>query len=104
MCMNTYVGYLTADATQRIVKDKTVVNFKIAKNRTYRVGDQKKQQVTYFECSDWSGRTLGICPYLTKGVLVEVSGEIGARAYLNKAGEAASELTLNVREVILHGS
>ena len=96
------VGRLTADAIVREVKDdKKVINFTIAINNSYRPKDstEVKKLTTYVECAYWFGT--GIAPFLTKGRLVELFGNIGAKAYLTMNGEAKANLTFHVIHIKL---
>jgi single-strand DNA-binding protein len=102
--MEKYIGIITKDATTKTIEgDRTVTNFTIAKNRYYTGKDgQRNQRTTFIECADW--RNTGVIPHLLKGKLVEVMGETGVRAYLDKDGHPVGVLTLTVGQIILHSS
>jgi len=96
------VGRLTADAVVReVIDDKKVINFTIAINSSYRPKDSNevKKQTTYVDCAYWFGT--GIAPFLSKGRLVELFGNIGAKAYLTMSGEAKANLTFHVIHIKL---
>ena len=99
------IGRITADATVSETKaGKKVVNFSIAINDTYKPKGSTEVQkiVTYVNCSYWINP--GVAPYLTKGMLVECYGRIGANAWTNKDGEVKASLTFHVTTIKLHGS
>ena len=98
------VGRLTADAKVSTVNDeRKVVNFSIAINDSYKAkgSDEVKKITTYVNCSYW--RSPGIAEYLTKGVLVEVSGRISANAWTNAQGEVKATLNFHATGIKLHG-
>lgn len=96
--MEQLTGRLTADAKVSTVKgEKKVVNFTIAINDSYRSGGETVRVTTYVDCAYWLNA--GIAEYLKKGLLLEVSGRIGSRAWLDKDGAAQSTVTLNTSNV-----
>ena len=99
------VGRLTADATVSTLKDeRQVVNFTIAINDSYKpkCSAQVVKSTNYVNCSYWINP--GIASYLTKGLLVELSGRIGVNAYKDMKDEAKASLTFHVSSIKLHGS
>jgi len=89
-------GRLTADAKVSEVKGgKKVVNFSIAINDSYKPKDGERVELTtYVECAYWINPKVG--DYLKKGLLVQLGGRMGSRAYMNKDGEPKSSLTCNI--------
>ncbi|TCC98810.1 single-stranded DNA-binding protein [Pedobacter hiemivivus] len=95
-------GRLTADAVVRTTKtDKKVVGFNLAHNETYKSKGEKKQVTTFFECSYWLNE--GIAMYLKKGVIVELAGMAGVRAYVVE-GEPRASLTFRVDKITLYSN
>lgn len=91
----TIIGNLTADPEMRTTPNgKTVTNFTVAVSRK---GD--KDKTDFFRCAAW-GKTGEVCgQYLAKGKKVCVVGEVSARAYTDKQGEAKASLEVFVTEV-----
>lgn len=91
----TIIGRLTADPEMRTTPNgKTVTNFTVAVSRK---GD--KDKTDFFRCAAW-GKTGEVCgQYLSKGKKVCVIGEVSARAYTDKQGEAKASLEVFVSEV-----
>lgn len=91
----TIIGRLTADPEMRTTPNgKTVTNFTVAVSRK---GD--KDKTDFFRCAAW-GKTGEVCgQYLGKGKKVCVVGEVSARAYTDKQGEAKASLEVFVTEV-----
>lgn len=97
-------GRVTADAEVVQLKSGTkVVNFSVAVNDRFRTKDgEKKELTTFFTCSYWLNE--GIAQYLTKGVLVELSGRVSANAWTNTQGEAKATLNFHADKIKLHGN
>lgn len=94
--MEQLTGRLTGDAKVSEVKGgKTVVNFSIAINNSYKPKDgERVEQTTYVDCAYWLNTKIG--QYLKKGLLVQLLGRIGSRAWINKDGDPQSNLTCNI--------
>jgi single-strand DNA-binding protein len=89
-------GRLTADAkVSEVTGGKKVVNFSIAINDSYKPKDGERVELTtYVDCAYWINAKLG--QYLKKGLLVQLNGRMGSRAWVNKDGDAKSSLTCNI--------
>lgn len=97
-------GRVTGDATVTTTKSgKTVVNFSIAINDSYKPKDsgEWKQFTTFVSCSYW--RSEAIAASIKKGMLVEVAGRISVSAWVNSKGEAQGTLNFHVNSIKLHG-
>jgi single-strand DNA-binding protein len=95
-------GRIVADDTQRTVNgDKTVINFRMAVNRSYKSKGEVKEEATFFDCAYWLNPKLG--QYLTKGLLVQVYGHVSASAWLDKKGEPQANLNFHTNEITLLG-
>lgn len=96
-------GRLTADAQVRTLSDdRKVVNFSVAVNDSYKAKNgERVTQTEFFDCSYWIGA--GIAQYLTKGSIVELSGRVSARAWVNGEGEAKAGLNFHTSKITLHG-
>jgi single-strand DNA-binding protein len=98
-------GRLTADAKVSEVKGgKKVVNFSIAINDSYKPKDGERVELTtYVECAYWMNAKVG--QYLKKGLLIQLNGHMGSRAWVNRDGDAKSYLTCNISHLkFLSGS
>lgn len=91
------VGRVTKNAKVSTTKSgKEVINFDVAVNEKYKVKatGELKSSTKFIQCAMWRGTSLA--PYLTKGKLLQLTGDIDARGYLNKEGKPAAALTLRV--------
>ena len=96
-------GRVTADAQVRTVSEgKQVVNFSVAVNDSYKAKNgERVTQTEFFDCSYWIGT--GIAQYLTKGTIVELSGRVSARAWVDGDGNAKAGLNFHTSQIKLHG-
>ena len=96
-------GRLTGDAQVRTLQnDRQVVNFTVAVNDSYKPKDGERVTHTeFFDCSYWIGT--GIAPYLNKGGIVELSGRLSTRAWINAEGEPKAGLNFHTSKITLHG-
>ena len=96
-------GRLTRDAEVRTTSNgKQVVNFSVAVNDSYRNKQgERVEQTTYFDCAYWI--TPNVARLLTKGTLVELTGRVSPRAWVNKDGEPRAGLNFHTSQIKLHG-
>ncbi|MCR5862565.1 single-stranded DNA-binding protein [Flavobacterium sp. J372] len=96
-------GRLTGDAVVRsLSEDRKVVNFSVAVNDSYKTKNgERVTQTEFFDCSYWLGT--GIAPYLTKGKIVELSGRVSVRAWIDGGGQAKAGLNFHTAKITLHG-
>ncbi|RYJ44252.1 single-stranded DNA-binding protein [Flavobacterium beibuense] len=96
-------GRVTADAIVRTLSDeRQVVNFSVAVNDSYKAKNgERVTQTEYFDCSYWIGT--GIAQYLTKGSVVELSGRVSVRAWIDGEGQAKAGLNFHTSKITLHG-
>jgi single-strand DNA-binding protein len=96
-------GRVTADAQVRTLsEDRKVVNFSVAVNDSYKAKNGERiTQTEFFDCSYWIGS--GIAQYLTKGSIVELSGRVSARAWVDSEGQPKAGLNFHTSKITLHG-
>ena len=91
-------GRLVADATVRAVNaEKNVTGFRVAVNRRYRSQGEQKEETAYIDCTYWRGE--GIAPFLTKGMLVQLSGFMTAEPWVSRDGEPMASLRFRTEEI-----
>lgn len=95
-----FTGNLGRDAEQRYTAGgDSVVNFTIAVKSGF--GD--KAVKTWAYCTIWGKRGESVLPYLLKGQLVGVSGEVTLREYDAKDGGKGKSLDVRVNDLTLLG-
>jgi single-strand DNA-binding protein len=97
-------GRATANAVVNTLPDgRSVANFTVVVNETYK--DKKsgefKDVPTYFKCSYWINTK--IAQYISKGVILHVSGSVKAEAWVDMKGEAKGELRFHVNTIKVFG-
>jgi single-strand DNA-binding protein len=93
-------GRLVADATVRAVNaDKNVTGFRVAINRRYKSQGEQKEETSYVDCTYWRGEK--IAPFLTKGMIVQLSGFMTAQPWVNRDGEAQASLKFRTDEITM---
>jgi single-strand DNA-binding protein len=97
------IGRLTRDAqVHTLSNEQQVVNFSVAINDGYQNKQgERTEQVTYLDCAYW--RTAKVAEYLTKGKLVELSGRVSARAWVDGDGALRTGLNFHTSEIKFHG-
>jgi len=100
--MQQLTARITADAKIKTFDSgRSVVNFNVVKNRSYKNKDGKRiTESDFYECSYWV--TTKVAPYLTKGQLVELLGEPKTRVYTDKNGNSIPVLQLHTQQIIFH--
>ncbi|MBL7706767.1 MAG: single-stranded DNA-binding protein [Taibaiella sp.] len=92
-------GRLTRNAELNTTKNgKTVVNFSIAVNESYKNKQgERVEQTSYFNCAYW--KSAKVLNMLTKGLLVELTGNVSARAWVSSDGEAKASLNFHTSNI-----
>ncbi|OGT54230.1 MAG: hypothetical protein A3E01_00135 [Gammaproteobacteria bacterium RIFCSPHIGHO2_12_FULL_63_22] len=92
-----FTGNLGNDAEQKFVPNgDSVVSFSVAVKSGY--GD--KATTTWARCQIWGKRGESVLPYLTKGKLVGVTGELSSREY-QKDGQTKTSIEVRVNDLTL---
>ena len=97
--MEMTAGRLTRDAQVHTVNGGAqVVNFSIAKNKSYKNKQGERVQLTeYVDCAYW--RTAKVAQYLTKGTSVQLLGWMDSRIWTDKEGQPHSALNFRVDSI-----
>lgn len=92
-------GRLTRDAEVRTTSTgKQVVNFSVAVNDSYKNKQgERVEQTAYFDCSYWKSPKM--LRMLTKGLLVQLTGRVSTRAWINSDGEAKAGLNFHTSDI-----
>lgn len=95
-----FTGNLGADAESRFTPGgDAVVSFSVGVKSGF--GD--RATTTWARCQMWGKRGEAVAPYLTKGQLVGVSGEVSLREYDKKDGSKGFSLEVRVNDLTLLG-
>lgn len=78
-----------------------VCSFSVAVNRVWydRQTKEKREKTTWFRVSAWRGLAETANEYIRKGMLVMISGEVKASAFIGKDGQPHATLELTAQEI-----
>ena len=95
-----FTGNLGNDAEQRYTQSgDAVVSFSVGVKSGF--GD--KASTTWAKCAMFGKRGESVAPYLKKGALVGISGEVNNREYQDKEGQKRYSLDVRVNDLTLLG-
>ena len=95
-----FTGNLGADAEQRVTPSgEPVVSFSVG----VKAGFGDRATTTWARCQMWGKRGDSVLPYLKKGQLVGVSGELSAREWEDKSGQKRTSIEVRVNDLTLLG-
>lgn len=93
-------GNIGKDAEQKFTgSGDSIVSFSVA----VKAGYGEKATTTWARCSMFGKRGESVLPYLKKGQLVGVVGEMAAREWQNKEGQTQTSIEVRVNELTLLG-
>ena len=95
-----FTGNLGRDCEQRFTQSgDAVVSFSVG----VKAGFGDKSTTTWANCSMFGKRGESVAPYLKKGTLVGISGEVNNREYQDKEGQKRYSLDVRVNDLTLLG-
>jgi len=96
-----FTGNLGGDAEQRhTAGGDSVVSFSVG----VKSGFGEKASTTWAKCSMFGKRGESVLPYLQKGQLVGISGEVNNREWQDKEGQKRMSLEVRINDLTLLGS
>ena len=96
----SFTGNLGRDAEQRYTQSgDSVVSFSVG----VKAGFGDKATTTWANCAMFGKRGESVAPYLKKGALVGISGEVNNREYQDKEGQKRYSLDVRVNDLTLLG-
>ncbi|MDC7246416.1 MAG: single-stranded DNA-binding protein [Sphaerochaetaceae bacterium] len=97
------VGRLTREIELRYLNSGTAVGrFSLAVNRIKRSGDQREEEVSFFDVVVWGKQAEVLNPYLSKGRQVCVSGELRQNRW-EQDGQSRSRIEIVANSIQLLG-
>lgn len=96
----SFTGNLGSDSESRFAPSgDAVVSFSVGVKSGF--GD--KATTTWARCQIWGKRGESVAPYLTKGQLVGIVGELSVREYQDKQGQTKTSVDVRVNDLTLLG-
>ena len=97
------VGRLTREIELKYLNSGTAVGrFSLAVNRIKRSGDQREEEVSFFDITVWGKQAEVLNPYLSKGRQVCVSGELRQSRW-EQDGQSRSRIEIVASSIQLLG-
>ena len=93
------VGNVGRDAELKYTPQGVAVcDFSVAVNKVTGKGENRKEKTTWFKVTVWRERAETASQYIKKGMKIMVIGEVDARAYTDKNGQAVASLDLTAND------
>ena len=94
------IGRLTRDPELSYIPSGTAVaKFSIASNRSFTVNNEKKEEVSFFNCVAWSKLGELIAQYTKKGNKVCVDGRLQQRSWEDQNGNKRSTIDIIAEDI-----
>lgn len=91
------IGRLTRKPELKYTNKKTAIaNFSLASNRSFKVLDEVKEEVSFFNCVAWSKLGEIIAEHCTKGERIGVEGRLQQRSWDDKEGKKRTAIDVVV--------
>ena len=92
-------GFVGQDAQIKYTPNGTPYStFSIAFTEKFKAASgEQKESTTWYECTIWGKRGVGVNEYIHKGSHLYLEGVVGCGSYINQDHKLVKKLTLNVR-------
>lgn len=97
------IGRLTRDPEFKQINNTSLVNFSIANNRTYVANGEKKEEVSYFDCSAWGKLADIVKQYCKKGKQIAIEGRLQQSVWDAPDGKKNSKVRIIAENIQLLG-
>ena len=99
----TVIGRLTKDMEVSYTNSGTAIGkFSLAVNKEFVKDGEKKKTVSYFDVVLWGNAATALQPYLLKGKMIGVQGELVQQRW-EKDGQARSKVEITAQSIQLLG-
>jgi single-strand DNA-binding protein len=99
------IGRLTRDPELRQTGSGTsYCRFGIANNRNYTTNGERREEVSFFNCTAWGRQAEIINQYCRKGKQVAVDGRLQQRSWEDKEGKKQSSVDVIVEQLQMLGA
>lgn len=104
ICTVVMTGRLTRDVELKYTQSGTAIaNFSIANGRKMKSGNEWKDVTSFFDVTIMGKTAEGLKPYLTKGKMIAVSGNMRQDRWTDKEGHTKSKVYVFADEIELIG-
>ena len=94
------IGNLTKDVDLKYLQSGTAIaNFSIANNKSYKVNNEKKEEVSFFNCVAFSKLAEMLNEYCKKGNKIALEGRLKQETWTDQDGGKKSAVKIIVESV-----
>lgn len=90
------IGRLTRDPEFKMVGQTGLVNFSIANNRIFMSNNEKREDVSFFDCEAWGRMADTLKQYANKGTKLAIEGRLKQNTWNTPDGKKASRVSIHV--------
>ena len=95
------IGRLTRDPELSYLQSGTALaKFSLAVNRSFKRGDERVEEVDFFDVTVWSKTAENCSNYLKKGSQVCVMGQLRQNRWQDQDGKKRSKISINGAEIV----
>lgn len=97
------IGRLTRDPELKQIGETTVGKFSLAVGSSYKKGNEKVDETSFFDCEVWGKLADVIGQYATKGKQIAIEGKLKQDTWDTQDGKKASKVKIRVENFQLLG-
>ena len=97
------IGRLTRDPELKTIGETSVGKFSIAVGSSYKKGNEKVEETSFFDCEVWGKLADVLCQYATKGKQIAIEGRLKQDTWDTQDGKKASKVKIRVENFQLLG-
>ena len=98
------IGNVGNDAIIKEVKERKVISFTVAVNKSYKdSNDVKRERTNWINCSIWKnkGDSVKVAEFIKKGDKIYLEGEPEIQTYKDKDQNFQAAMSLDVKVIVL---
>ena len=97
------IGRLTRDPELKTIGETSVGKFSIAVGSSYKKGNEKVDETSFFDCEIWGKLADVLGQYATKGKQIAIEGKLKQDTWDTQDGKKASKVKIRVENFQLLG-
>ena len=97
------IGRLTRDPELKTIGETSVAKFSLAVGSSYKKGNEKVDETSFFECEVWGKLADVLGQYATKGKQIAIEGKLKQETWSSQDGKKASKVKIRVENFQLLG-
>ena len=97
------IGRLTRDPELKTIGETSVAKFSLAVGSSYKKGNEKVEETSFFDCEVWGKLADVLGQYATKGKQLAIEGKLKQETWSSQDGKKASKVKIRVENFQLLG-